>query len=105
MFVEKYFALLSKDIEEARTALEGSMPDSIRSGVESELRRLQELQKVLTGETDKSQVHVLRAKLRWKRQELAAEREAAKRKILEREVAGLEADIKRLVEQKKTAAK
>jgi hypothetical protein len=101
MFIEKYFPLLSKDIEEVTAALKAAMPDSIRSGLEAELRRLQELQKVLTGETDKSQVHVLRAKLRWKREELKSEREAAKRKVLEHEAAGLEADIKRLVDQKR----
>jgi hypothetical protein len=103
MFLEKYFTLIAVDIDKATSALESQMPDEVRSGLEAELRRLQELQKVLSGDADKSQVHVLRAKLRWKRQELASEREASKRKRLDHEIAGLEADIKREAEQKRKA--
>jgi wobble nucleotide-excising tRNase len=101
VWIEKYFPLVARDTEEAMAALETSLPDQVKSGIEAELRRLQELNRVLSGETEKSQVHVLRARLRWKRQEAKSEREAAKRKVIEREIAGIEADIKRTVEQRR----
>jgi hypothetical protein len=100
MYVEKYFPMLSKDIADCEDALAATLPDQIRTGLEDELRRLQDLNRVLSGEGDKSVIHQLRAKLRWKRTALGDERDAVKRKKIEHEIQAIESDIKKEVERR-----
>ena len=99
MYVEKYFSLIHQDLAEIREALSQSMPDAVRAGLETELRKLQMLDSALRGELDKSTLHQLRANLRWKRQELQKEHDHSKRRKIEAEVAKIEAEIKREVER------
>ena len=69
VYIEKYFAMVNNDINECELALEQSLPDSIRSGLEDEDRKLKRLREVLEGE-GKSVLHSLRAKYRWERDRL-----------------------------------
>jgi hypothetical protein len=100
MYVEKYYPLLARDIEDATDALTESLPDAVRAGLESELKKLSALNAVLSGDADKSTVHQLRAKLRWARQRLSAEKDTSKKKKIEAEVSAIEADIRKEVERK-----
>ena len=92
--------MVAKDIDEANEALAQTLPDSVRTGLEDELRKLKELNTVLSGAEDKSTIHQLRAKLRWARERLANEREAVRRKSLEKEVSLIQNDIRLEVERK-----
>ena len=103
MFVEHYFPLVTRHIEEATDALKQDLPDAIRTGLENELRKLQAIFAILNGEMDKSVVHSLRAQLRWTRQRLKQSKDAATRKRLEAEIAQIENDIQREGKKKRRA--
>jgi hypothetical protein len=94
IYIEKYFALVTKDIESATDALEQPLPDSIRTGLIDELRKLAALNAVLTGESAKSVVHSLRAKLRYARIRLKAAKGVNDRKEIEGEISELERAIR-----------
>lgn len=100
MYTDKYYPMLAKDIEDCIDALSQTMPDSIRAGLETELRKLQTLNAALNGEMDKSQLHSLRANLRWARQKLVGEHDSAKRRKIEAEIMRIEAEISKEAERK-----
>ena len=95
MFVENYLPQLERDIEQATSALEEQMPDSVRGALESELQKLHRIREVLVGGDEKSVLHQLRARLRWARKRLTEERDPAKRKELDREVKAIEGQIEK----------
>jgi hypothetical protein len=102
LFVDKYLALLTKDIAAISSALAEQMPQTVRDALEIEFEKLQTLQSFLIEETtDKSVLHQLRARLRWARKRLSEEREPAKKKELERGMKQLEAKIAREVRASK----
>lgn len=100
VYVEKYYALIRKDIEAITEILSGEMPQQLRGGLEGELKRLQMLNAALEGDLDKSTLHQLRANLRWARQKLGVEREPVKRRKIESELSLIEQNIKYEVERK-----
>jgi hypothetical protein len=100
VYVEKYFALIRQDVDKVSEDLSQPMPTQLRVGLEGELKRLQMLTAALEGELDKSQLHQLRANLRWARKRLTAERDPAKRRKVEAEVADIEKEIKQEVDKK-----
>lgn len=100
IFVEKYFALVRKDIDDVTEALSQQMPTQLRVGLEGELKRLQMLTSALEGELDKSTLHQLRANLRWTRLKLEKEKDPATRKKIAHEVAQIEAEIKKEMDKK-----
>jgi hypothetical protein len=100
VYVEKYFPMLARDIDELQEALQEPMPPRVKTGLEDELRRLQELSRVLSGADDKSAIHQLRAKLRWARQRLANTKDGSGRRKVEAEIGEIEANIEREVERR-----
>jgi hypothetical protein len=100
VFIEKYWPMLTKDIDEATDALSQTLPDTIRQGLEGELKKLQALYAVLSGVEEKSTLHQLRAKLRWATVRLEKERDPAKQKKMEHEIQDIKAEIKREVERR-----
>lgn len=102
IYIEKYFPLLAKDIEDSAEALAATLPEQVRLAIEDERRKLLALNAVLTGEDSKAILFKMRANLRWKRHALGNERDAVKRKKLEHEVSDLEAQIKKEAERQKS---
>jgi hypothetical protein len=100
VFIEKYWPMLTKDIAEATDALSQKLPDTVRQGLEGELKKLQALNAVLSGVVDKSTLHQMRADLRWSRVRLDKELDPAKRQKIEHEIAEIESNIKREVERR-----
>jgi hypothetical protein len=100
LYLEKYFPLLVKDIDDVTDVLAQSLPDAVRMGLESELKKLQALNAVLSGEGEKSVLHQLRANLRWARQRVEKEKDPHKRKEIEREVHAIESEIEKETEKR-----
>jgi hypothetical protein len=71
------------------------LPDSVRDGLETELKKLQTLNNVLLGTNEKSSLHQLRAKLRWARKRLTIEKNSAKRQKIENEISEIQEEIKK----------
>jgi hypothetical protein len=94
MYIEKVLPQITGAITEVESMLEETMTDALRVGLEGEHRRLVAAQEALTGE-GKSHLHALRARLRWTRIRATDEKDAAKRKPLEREIKNLENQIHR----------
>lgn len=102
IYIEKYFPLLAKDIDESAEALAATLPEQVRLAIEDERRKLLALNAVLTGEDGETVLRKMRARLRWARTRMAGERDAVKRKKLEHEVSDLEAQIKKEAERQKS---
>jgi hypothetical protein len=99
IFLDKYYPMLQKDTADCEEALAQKLPDVVRNGLEDELKRLRALSAALSGESDKSELHQLRAKLRWGRARLAEEKDASKRRKMEADLTALENEIHRAVER------
>jgi hypothetical protein len=94
MYIEKVLPQITGAITKVESMLEETMPDALRAGLEGEHRRLVAAREALTGE-GKSHLHELRARLRWTRKRATDEKDAAKKKALEKEVKNLENQIER----------
>jgi hypothetical protein len=94
VYIEKVSPQINAAIAEVESMLEETMPDALRAGLEGEHRRLVAAQSALMGE-GKSHLHELRARLRWTRKRATDEKDAAKKKALEKEAKNLENQIER----------
>jgi hypothetical protein len=101
MFIEQYFGLFNRDIERLTDLIDKPMPEELRTGLEDELRKIQELYRVLTGEDSKSVLHQMRAKLRWAKVRLEEEKDPAKRRTLEHELVQIQHSIRKEASRKK----
>ena len=92
--------MLAKDIDDATNALSQSLPDIVRAGLDDELKKLRALYEVLTGTEEKNLLHQMRASLRWARVRFEKERDPAKRRKIEHEIAEIENNVRREVERR-----
>jgi hypothetical protein len=102
VYVENYLRQLERDIEQIKAAIPQPMPDLICNALEGELQKLVRMRDVLLGSAEKSVLHSLRAKLRYTRERLKAERNPAKKKELGRDEKNLEAEIAKQVEREES---